>query len=171
MEIRLNVTRVRVLALAGGLGLLAGGVGIGSMVSAHGGDATKVHACYKNLPPTYNGDIRNSPPQVNTNPNVRIIGANENCQAGETALDWSQQGGVTGRETVSAYTGIPGAGQHLATATCPAGKKALGGGGGMNIGTGSVNMSFPWGDDSLRVFVNATSAGQVAAFVICGVAS
>lgn len=48
------------------------------IVSAHGGDAAKIHACVRNT--------------VNSAPNVRIVGANDNCNNNETALDWNIQG-------------------------------------------------------------------------------
>jgi hypothetical protein len=80
---------------------LVAGIGIGAAivavagtgltyVNAHGGDATAVHACFKVLPPTVGP--RGSTPTPNTNPNIRIVGANESCVTGETALDWGAAG-------------------------------------------------------------------------------
>lgn len=60
-----------------GVGL---GISLGALVAnAHGGDATKIHACVKG------------------NGSVRIVQPSETCKKGETALDWNIQGtGVQG---------------------------------------------------------------------------
>lgn len=70
---------------AGALGLLLLGTVLGAammflggalvtMVSAHGGDVTKIHACVKS-----NGEIR-------------IVAASESCKDNQSALDWNIQG-------------------------------------------------------------------------------
>lgn len=61
------------LALLGAALAFLGGA-VGTMVSAHGADITKIHACVKN-----NGEIR-------------IVGANESCKDSQSALDWNIQG-------------------------------------------------------------------------------
>lgn len=50
-----------------------------STVLAHGGDASKIHACIR-------------PTLLNGGPNIRIVGANTNCNNNETPLDWNIQG-------------------------------------------------------------------------------
>ncbi len=60
-----------------GSALLMGFIGSGgaSMVSAHGGDTTRIHAC------------------VNPNSgNIKIISPTETCRDNETTLDWNIQG-------------------------------------------------------------------------------
>jgi hypothetical protein len=65
-----SVTQV---AIGTAIGVLIGG----SLVWAHGGDTALVHGCYN---PSFQG------------PNTRIVGANEPCPAGFTAVDWSIAG-------------------------------------------------------------------------------
>lgn len=55
--------------------------GVAGAVSAHGGDTTVIHACVTSIP------IGRQVIQI-----PRIVGANEACLAGETALDWNIQG-------------------------------------------------------------------------------
>lgn len=88
----LSPTRGRALIPLGvGLALgviLASGI-VAGLAAAHGGDATKVHACVsRGLLGVGAGS-------------VRIVGANENCSGNETALDWNIQG-VPGQQ------GLPG---------------------------------------------------------------
>ena len=66
---------------------------ISSLVWAHGGDATLVHACIHN----------------NTR-DVRIVGPNQNCQGNETARHWSIQGpaGPAGPAGPTGTTGAQG---------------------------------------------------------------
>lgn len=51
-----------------------------SIVSAHGADTSKIHAC-----------VRNSTVFAGA-PNIRIVGANDNCNNNENSLDWNIQG-------------------------------------------------------------------------------
>ena len=51
------------------------GFGLGTMVSAHGGDITKIHSCVNNE----SGE-------------VRIVNASVSCRGNETALDWNITG-------------------------------------------------------------------------------
>lgn len=64
------------------------GVGGATLVKAHGGDLTQIHACLKNG-------------------GLRIIGANETCKANETALDWNIQG-LQGPQGNPGPQGAPG---------------------------------------------------------------
>ncbi len=110
------------------LALVMGGIGamifsgLTTIVSAHGGDESLVHACVRQ--PSRNILI----------PNVRIVGANDGCLRGETPLDWPLTGGggaATGYEVVMESTNVSGGGQGaLASirADCPDGKQVLGGG-------------------------------------------
>jgi hypothetical protein len=68
-------------------------------LSAHGGDAAKVHGCYLTVP-----NPGNNPP-LGT---VRIVGANETCKQNETARDWNAQG-VPGPQGPQGATGAAGA--------------------------------------------------------------
>src|SRR4051794_27537730 len=62
------------------IGVATFGAALGTVVSAHGGDTTRIHACVKNSGGT-----------------VRIVGASEACKSGETAVDWNITGvGVPG---------------------------------------------------------------------------
>jgi hypothetical protein len=74
--------------LVGALGVAAGTF----LVSAHGGDTSKIHACVKN-----------------SNGTLRIVGANDTCANNETALDWNIQG-PPGPSGPPGPTGIPGSG-------------------------------------------------------------
>lgn len=64
-------------------------------VLAHGGDASKIHGCVRN-----NGLLAGF---------IRVVGANDNCNNNETALDWNIQGpqGPAGpTASGSAYFGL-----------------------------------------------------------------
>src|SRR3989344_3103274 len=61
------------------LGVL-GAIAVTFIVNAHGGDTSKIHAC-----------VRNST-MLASAPNIRIVGANDDCNNNETALDWNIQG-------------------------------------------------------------------------------
>lgn len=68
-----------------------------TMVLAHGGNLNFVHACVR----TSNGSIR-------------IVGANDTCSAGETSLDWSQNGiGTFGGFTTNQLIGYRSAGESF----------------------------------------------------------
>jgi uncharacterized protein YjbI with pentapeptide repeats len=58
--------------------LIIVGTNIVTYVYAHGGDANLIHAC-----------VRNNLPNL---PNIRIVGANQNCGSNETPLDWNALG-------------------------------------------------------------------------------
>lgn len=72
-----------------GFGLFGAIIGT-AIISAHGGDSSKIHACVKNT--LING------------PNIRIVGANGFCNNNETALDWN----IQGLQGVPGPTGLPG---------------------------------------------------------------
>ena len=68
-----GLQNVTLLVLALLMGLV--GSGVASMVSAHGGDTTRIHAC---LNPG--------------NGTIYVVGANQSCGPNQTALDWNIQG-------------------------------------------------------------------------------
>jgi hypothetical protein len=137
-------------------------------LSAHGGDAAKVHSCYVTVP-----NPGNNPP-LGT---VRIAGATEACKQNETARDWNAQGvpgpqGATGAAGAIGAAGVAGpagasglAGLELvrtvtqvaanssgpgAPQSCPAGKRLI-------SGSATIN-GFPL---STQANANATEAGDV----------
>jgi hypothetical protein len=75
--------------IASFLGAIAGGA---IMVNAHGGDTSRIHACVGITASTAKVVMggREIPPSTI----VRIVGANDNCAANETPVDWSIQGPV-----------------------------------------------------------------------------
>ncbi|MEK7571990.1 MAG: pentapeptide repeat-containing protein [Patescibacteria group bacterium] len=73
------------------------------VVSAHGGDTSKIHACIKTT--LLNG------------PNIRIVDANTNCNNNETALDWNIQG-VPGPSGPPGPTGVPGGSSSVTCSVC-----------------------------------------------------
>jgi hypothetical protein len=85
-----------------------------TFVLAHGGDTNLVHACVRNntiLPGAAN---------------IRIVGANTNCNSNETALDWPKTAGSGSSETpVSVGGGMSG--RWDGTITMPAGLCSPGG--------------------------------------------
>lgn len=66
---------------------------VAGLASAHGGDASRVHAC------------------VGSGGTVRIVGASEACRANENAVDWAIQGpqGDTGQQGPQGPAGPAGA--------------------------------------------------------------
>jgi hypothetical protein len=81
------------------IGVIAGAtiVGGATLVSAHGGDASKIHSCVI--------------PQSGT---IRIVGPSTNCGFWETTLDWNTQGiqgpvGPQGPQGPQGLTGATGA--------------------------------------------------------------
>jgi hypothetical protein len=65
--------RTTISAAVAVFGLLLVGA-VGGLASAHGGDANRIHGCYKTEP--------DSPGFV------RIVGPNDTCKKNETAIDW-----------------------------------------------------------------------------------
>jgi hypothetical protein len=102
-----TISRKQTLTLTANV-LLGGAVMTVASAGAHGGDASKVHACYK---PSQYTQLRSGPAVPNTNANVRIIGAGETCTTDETALDWNVQGdkGDKGDRGQTGATGATGA--------------------------------------------------------------
>lgn len=110
-----------VTSAAFGLGLGLGfGVGARAPIAgAHGGDASKIHACVK------------------SNGAIRMVQASGSCKKGETPLDWGLTPGVAGLVVVSDSADsvfddadntndLPG--EADLRVNCPGGKKAIGGG-------------------------------------------
>jgi hypothetical protein len=126
---RLNDTvRLAFLALFMGAFGAVIGTGITSMVSAHGGDETLVHACVRDLPPA-TGPLSSLFNTLLRNGDVRVVDADEECHAGEIALDWPKagDGGLTGYEVVEAEKATA-ASSVEGLAECPSGKRVIGGG-------------------------------------------
>jgi hypothetical protein len=71
--------RVAPIALLGVIVGMAGALGITAM-GAHGGDASRIHACITDF--NRDGEGRY----------LRVISATDACRRGETALDWNIQG-------------------------------------------------------------------------------
>lgn len=116
-----------------------------------------IHSCYKT-----SGAFKGQ---------VRIIdNASESCEAAETGLNWSQNPTV-GYEIVAGSTvNVTSNNFNTASATCPSGKKAVGGGFG-DTGTNLVYAvaSYPSADDTwtVKMFNNAGSTGTVAPYAVC----
>ena len=80
-----------------------------------------IHGCRRNL----TGVLR-----------VIDVEAGQQCQAGETALSWSQEGpqgepgppGISGIHNVDQFQDVTGPGLFTSFPTCPAGEVAIGGG-------------------------------------------
>lgn len=70
------------------------GIGAGAMAVAHGGDTTQIHACVDNVSGL-----------------VRVVGPDDECQTGETPLDWNIQSpaGPQGEPGPVGLQGVPGA--------------------------------------------------------------
>ena len=109
-----TITSGRVVAF---VVLLAGVVLAASAVATATipGEGGVIHGCYKNS----NGALR------------VIDDASADCASNETALSWAQgqPGGLSGLEVVEAESEFNSFTLDLASAVCPAGKKAIGGGG------------------------------------------
>ena len=90
-------TRRLLLGATGAVLLMALlGVGLATLVSAHGGDASLIHSCVQNLSP---------------GTNVRIMDLFQTCRRFETAVDWNVSGppgpaGPAGAGLVGLYTFI-----------------------------------------------------------------
>ena len=126
-----------------------------------------VHACYKN-----NGAIR-------------VVNSAANCKANETALTWNQTGpqgvpgpaGATGPSGLSGYEVINNiqngalqvGGNVDLVATCPTGKKVLGGGYVVPSVSDTAPLSRPEpGNTAWRVsFHSNGGSGAVSVYVIC----
>jgi hypothetical protein len=74
----------RGVLLIGAAVLAVGAVAITSLsvLSAHGGDASRIHACVKDRDQDGEGRF------------ARVVGATEICKRGETGLDWNIQGPI-----------------------------------------------------------------------------
>lgn len=152
-------------AVAFVMGLL--GAGTATLVGAHPGAPSSgvIHACVTSLPP--------GPRNLNV---PRIVGASDTCRSGETALDWNIQGptgpkgdsGPTGPTGPGGPSGVSGYEVKLETvrdtgpqlngvATCPSGKKVLGGGYAISPDVKIVNVSRPGsGNGSWEVIATTT---------------
>jgi hypothetical protein len=142
------------------------GVYTANIVSAHGGNTNLIHGCVSNQ-----------------SGNLRIVGANENCKANETPLDWNiqgQAGGISGLEVVSSQGPIVPAGgtRWTQTVTCSSGKIVLGGGGKISLADGTsdglgnaLTNSYPVGNPSTGWTVSMIVADGIpvslTAYAIC----
>ncbi len=88
---------------------------ITTLAIAHGGDTNLIHAC-----------VRNNT-LIPAAPNIRIVGANDNCNTNETALDWTKiaTGGGSSETPVSVGGGMSG--RWDGTITMPEGLCSPGG--------------------------------------------
>ena len=159
-----TITKTQTLALATGV-LIGGALMTVTAAGAHGGDGSKVHACYK-LSPSI--QVRGTSPSPNTNANVRIIGAGENCTTDETSLDWNVQGvqgaqgiqGVQGPKGDKGDTGAAGP-TGARGATGPQGPKGDKGDPGVS-GSALVRLvsnEYTVGDDSSRSVTKSCPGG------------
>src|ERR1051325_9730294 len=80
-------------------------VGATMIVSAHGGDPTKVHSCVLATAPPRAG-LSDSEVTALPKGSVRIVDPNEACAANEVAVDWSLTG--TGLQGPPGPAGPPG---------------------------------------------------------------
>lgn len=154
------------------------------LVSAEADDSNVIHSC------VWQSDVQTGDPNVSflltlfSEGRLRIVGSNDNCLPGETALDWSKTPGFTDYEVVTSYASVDfDTGVHVlqsVAAKCPAGKKVLGGGGSQNVISGDVNLwqSVPGSSlgntlwDLWQVSFNYTGASSIsavslAAYAIC----
>lgn len=117
------------------------GVGIASgaaLVSAHGGDASKVHAC------------------VSRFGTIRIVAANASCSSPlETALDWSREGGAPGPTGPQGAAGTTGP-QGPTGATGPAGSSVPRG---VEVRMTAGRYTLPLPTDATSVLVELVGAG------------
>ena len=136
-----------------------------TLISAHGGDGSLIHACINNRTGL-----------------TRIVDASDSCRSQETAVDWNAVGpqgpqGDTGAQGPTGPAGPPGpqGGAGLSgyervsgsfhcsplftcglRVTCPGGKKVLGGGvttGGFNVFSPDVLASYPRQDSLWTIMV------------------
>ena len=109
-----------------------GGLFVASLglVSAHGGDTAKIHSCVNNSSGT-----------------IKIVGANDNCNNNESALDWNITGvaGPAGAEGPQGPAGAPGSGSGTIIVGNVASNGAAQGAGytsSFNAGTGCYELVF-----------------------------
>jgi hypothetical protein len=128
-----------------------------------------IHACYR------------------ANGNLRLVDKSS-CTSGETALAWNQTGpqgpagtpgpqgqpgtpgpaGVAGYEIISTHETLPLNGSIEVTATCPTGKRVIGGGYVAPSVLDSASSSRPEGDNGWRVeFKSNGGSGDASAYAIC----
>jgi hypothetical protein len=161
--------RRRVALLVAGIGaaLVASAVAV-----AHGGDASKIHACV-----------------VKDTRYLRLVMPDDTCKSNETAIDWNIQGpqglqgvqGVQGAQGPQGDPGTPGisgwdvqeargyaAGNSVgsAYAACHEGQKVLGGGFLFDDNALQLLQSGPWGDDQWRVTAYALTSNYNPGFMV-----
>lgn len=92
------------------------GLGVATVVTAHGGDTSMIHACVSQGGPGDNDDDDRRPGRV------RIVGPNDPCRGRETAVHWS----ILGPQGPQGPQGPPGP-QGAAGAQGPAGPQGAAG--------------------------------------------
>ncbi|MGE0686939.1 MAG: hypothetical protein AB7P33_09360 [Dehalococcoidia bacterium] len=144
------------MALFGILMAVTGGfiaTGVTTLVSAHGGDASKIHACVNNSSGT-----------------IKIVGVSDGCKNNETALDWNIQGvaGPAGAAGPAGPAGPAGAGKGTVIVGNVASNGSAQGAGytsSFNVVTGCYELQFPAG-----TFPGATPVWtNVTPFAVSGV--
>ncbi len=130
--------------------------GVTSLVSAHGSDASKIHACVNNSSGT-----------------IKIVGVSDTCKNNESALDWNIQGqpgaaGAAGPAGPVGPAGPAGAGKGTIIVGNVAFNGSAQGAGytsSFNVGTGCYELQFPAG-----TFPGATPVWtNVTPFAVSGV--
>ena len=138
-----------------------GGVAYASIPAADG----TIKGCYA----TTNGLLLGIP---HSKGDTRIVDSNEACRSYEQAIAWNQNGapgtnGTNGTNGVSGYEITTGSNTGVAKALCPAGKRAVGGGGFVSFG--AIQRSFPMdGPAEYGWLLDSTeSASNVTAYAVC----
>ena len=135
------------------LGALLGGVIVGglTLASAHGGDATQIHAC------------------VNPAGQIRIVLPTDTCKTSEATLDWNVQGiqGVRGIQGTQGIQGIQGI-QGEVGPSGPAGAQGIQG---VKGNTGATGATGPSAGSGYQVVTGTTNTAHAitAAFAQCPV--
>ena len=135
------------------LGALLGGVIVGglTLASAHGGDATQIHAC------------------VNPAGQIRIVLPTDTCKTNEATLDWNVQGiqGIQGVQGIQGIQGIQGEVGPIG----PTGLRGIQGIQGIQGNTGATGPTGPSAGSGYQVVTGTTTTANAitAAFAQCPV--
>jgi hypothetical protein len=138
-----------------------GGVAYASIPAADG----TIKGCYA----TTNGLLLGIP---HSKGDTRIVDSGEACRSYEQTIAWNQAGapgtpGTNGTNGVSGYEIVTGSHTGVAKALCPAGKRAVGGGGFVTFG--AFERSFPMeGPVEYGWLLDSTDANAgVTAYAVC----
>jgi len=142
------------------------GAGAATMIRAHGGDSSLIHACVTTAAVDDDGGDDDS------DANVRIVGPDEACLAGETAVDWSITGpqGPQGPQGLQGLQGDigPQGPQGLQGDPGPQGLQGLQGDTGPQGPQGSAGVSGWERRLSATIQVASGSTGQTTAICSAG---